>query len=184
LEKSQKKNTMPLPKTQQKYFFSSSRWAVFCLLFVGTVPFGNHVQAEDTLDTLTAEQQDALDDRQDELDDIKAKIKAYKEISYKESTLSDPKSPSGVEVTKKRGRKPGSPMWILSRSMLDRELTIGIWFINGRTGLIVGMPLKRRRQSSMEKRHRIRRFQSENMKWKKIALAASVSPMMRRFSAV
>jgi murein DD-endopeptidase MepM/ murein hydrolase activator NlpD len=80
LEKSQKKNTMPLPKTQQKYFFSSSRWAVFCLLFVGTVPFGNHVQAEDTLDTLTAEQQDALDDRQDELDDIKAKIKAYKEI--------------------------------------------------------------------------------------------------------
>lgn len=50
------------------------------MLFVGTVPFGNHVQAEDTLDTLTAEQQDALDDRQDELDDIKAKIKAYKEI--------------------------------------------------------------------------------------------------------
>ncbi|MFZ1654985.1 MAG: peptidoglycan DD-metalloendopeptidase family protein [Candidatus Moraniibacteriota bacterium] len=37
-------------------------------------------QAEDTLQTLTDEQQEIIDDRQDELDDIKAKIKAYKEI--------------------------------------------------------------------------------------------------------
>ncbi len=41
---------------------------------------GTWVRAEVTLDTLTAEQKDALDDRQNELDDIKAKIKAYKEI--------------------------------------------------------------------------------------------------------
>ncbi|MGB3073314.1 MAG: peptidoglycan DD-metalloendopeptidase family protein [Candidatus Moraniibacteriota bacterium] len=50
------------------------------MLLVGTVTLSERVRAEDTLDTLTAEQQDALDDRQDELDDIKAKIKAYKEI--------------------------------------------------------------------------------------------------------
>jgi len=37
-------------------------------------------RAEDSLDSLTAEQRKALEDREDELDDIKAKIKAYKDI--------------------------------------------------------------------------------------------------------
>lgn len=36
--------------------------------------------AEESLDSLTEEQKDELDNRQDELDDIKSKIKAYKEI--------------------------------------------------------------------------------------------------------
>ncbi|MGB4834245.1 MAG: peptidoglycan DD-metalloendopeptidase family protein [Candidatus Moraniibacteriota bacterium] len=71
---------MSCQKTLRKSLLSSSLWAAFCLLLVGTVTLSERVRAEDTLDTLTAEQQDALDDRQDELDDIKAKIKAYKEI--------------------------------------------------------------------------------------------------------
>ncbi|QQR79076.1 MAG: peptidoglycan DD-metalloendopeptidase family protein [Candidatus Moraniibacteriota bacterium] len=71
---------MSRKKTLQTSLLSSSLWASFCLLLVGTVTLSERVRAEDTLDTLTAEQQDALDDRQDELDDIKARIKAYKEI--------------------------------------------------------------------------------------------------------
>ncbi len=47
-----------------------------------TVLITHVVRAEDStdLEALTAEQKEALDDRQDELDDIKAKIKAYKDI--------------------------------------------------------------------------------------------------------
>lgn len=59
-------------------------------IFISLFPFGlaliftitHIVRADDStdLETLTAEQKEALDDRQDELDDIKAKIKAYKDI--------------------------------------------------------------------------------------------------------
>jgi murein DD-endopeptidase MepM/ murein hydrolase activator NlpD len=59
-------------------------------IMVGLVPAGlalsilitHAVRAEDStdLEALTEEQKEALDDRQDELDDIKAKIKAYKDI--------------------------------------------------------------------------------------------------------
>ena len=59
-------------------------------ILVGLFPFGlaltvvvtHAVRADDStdLEALTAEQKEALDDRQDELDDIKAKIKAYKDI--------------------------------------------------------------------------------------------------------
>lgn len=59
-------------------------------IIVGFFPFGlaltvaiaHIVRADDStdLETLTEEQKEVLDDRQDELDDIKAKIKAYKDI--------------------------------------------------------------------------------------------------------
>lgn len=59
-------------------------------ILIGLFPLGlaltmvvaQAVRADDStdLEALTAEQKEALDDRQDELDDIKAKIKAYKNI--------------------------------------------------------------------------------------------------------
>jgi murein DD-endopeptidase MepM/ murein hydrolase activator NlpD len=64
------------------YRYFHTGLAPFCLIIVATFFVTAFVHAEDTLDTLTAEQEkdEALDDRQDELDDIKAKIKAYSEI--------------------------------------------------------------------------------------------------------
>lgn len=47
-----------------------------CSLFV----IASHAVRAEDIDTLTKEQQNELEDRQDELDDIKAKIKAYKDI--------------------------------------------------------------------------------------------------------
>ncbi len=52
----------------------------FALFFVLLPLITYVVHAEESIDSLTEEQKEALDDRQDELDDIKAKIKAYKDI--------------------------------------------------------------------------------------------------------
>ena len=73
---SQKENENQMSRTR---LFSEV--VPFCLLVVATLSITTLVHGEETdLDSMTAEQKEALDDRQDELSDIKSKIKAYKEI--------------------------------------------------------------------------------------------------------
>lgn len=65
--------------------FATERLIIFQTLvlvmgFSSLLVFPTTIHADDSLDTLTQEEKDRLEDRQDELDDIKAKIKAYKNI--------------------------------------------------------------------------------------------------------
>lgn len=66
--------------------YSASKRYILLLSLVGLGTFGIlfarslTVLADESIDTLTQEQKDAIEDRQDQLDEIKAKIKAYKQI--------------------------------------------------------------------------------------------------------
>lgn len=73
MRKSEKKNAWWVSR-------GAARLAPIFLMAAAVVT--HTIRAEDStdLDALTAEQKEAIDDRQDELDDIKAKIKAYKDI--------------------------------------------------------------------------------------------------------